>query len=59
MLLVKTVLSRYSTFQNDAHKDAVLKVLGIVMQKLNITEKPKNPISFLKTVLNDYIVLTR
>lgn len=59
MLLVKTVLSRYSSFQNDAHKDAVLKVLSIVMQKLQITEKPKNPISFLKTVLNDYIVLTR
>lgn len=59
MLLVKTTLNRYNKFRNDAHRDAVNEVLTIVMEKLQITQRPKQPLTFLKTVLNDYIVLTR
>ncbi len=59
MLLVKSVITRYNRYPNEAHAKAVNEVLKIIMKKLQIVKRPKRPIKFLKTILNDYIVLTR
>ncbi len=59
MLLIKTTLNRYNRYPNQAHKEAVGEVLHAVMEKLQIQHTPKQPLRFLKTVINDYIVLTR
>ena len=59
MLLIKTTLNRYHRYPNQAHKEAVGEVLHVVMEKLQILQTPKKPLHFLKTVINDYIVLTR
>lgn len=59
MLLVKTILSRYQKYPNAAHRETmdllVKKVAGI----LDIREQPADQGAFLKTLLKDYIVLTR
>ncbi len=59
MLLIKTAINRFSRYPNDAHRTALNEVLKIVMKKLQIQQRPPKPIEFLKTVINDYIVLTR
>ncbi|MFK7809671.1 MAG: RDD family protein [Saprospiraceae bacterium] len=59
MLLIKTVISRYQKHRNEAHKEVIndlTKRLGGILQ---ITDIPKNKIEFLKTLIRDYIVLTR
>ena len=59
MLLIKNVLNRHSEFKNEAHKKVILEVVKKVKEKLDIVEVPKDKIEFLKTLLRDYIVLTR
>ena len=59
MLLVKKVLSRYQDWQNPAHADAIRNTVSVICQKLGIEEPNGNKIDFLKTLIRDYIVLTR
>lgn len=59
MLLVKTVIERARKYPNPAHLDAVDMTVRHVMEKLHITSMPVNKPEFLRTVLKDYIVLTR
>jgi len=59
MLLIKTTINRYNRYPNQAHREAIGEVLRAVMEKLQIQQAPKKPLHFLKTVINDYIVLTR
>lgn len=59
MLLIKTTLNRYNRYPNQAHREVVGEVLHAVMEKLQIQQTPKQPLRFLRTVINDYIVLTR
>ncbi len=59
MLLIKTSINRYQTFGNPAHAKALGQLVDRVCSLLEI-EKPKsNYVGFLKTLLKDYIVLTR
>lgn len=59
MLLIKSALNRYSEFKNQAHGKVISEVVKKVKEKLDIIEEPKNKVEFLKTLLRDYIVLTR
>lgn len=59
MLLIKQTLDRYRQYKNDAHRDAVSELTTIVTAKLNIEEDIPNQVQFLKTLIKDYIVLTR
>ena len=59
MLLVKSVLFRYKKHQNEAHSVAVIEATNHIMSILNITHYTNDSISFLSTILKDYIVLTR
>lgn len=59
MLLIKNAIDRVKKFPNEANKKFVLALVQKVAEKLNISEVPQNKIKFLRTLLKDYIVLTR
>lgn len=59
MLLIKQTIERYQKYKNKAHKEAVIQLVDVVRDRLDIEEVPKKKILFLKTLIRDYIVLTR
>ena len=59
MIIVKNTITRYKRFPNDAHKEAVIQLSKRLSDVLKLPEVPQKKISFLKAVLQDYVVLTR
>ncbi len=59
MLLIKNLLGRYQQLQNDAHAAAIREAAVNICQQLNIQSPKGNHVEFLKTLIRDYIVLTR
>lgn len=59
MLFIKRVLERERRHPNTAHQKAVKELSTHVAQQLNIGKPPKDSNKFLRTLINDYIVLTR
>ncbi|MEM7163229.1 MAG: RDD family protein [Bacteroidota bacterium] len=59
MLLVKNVLERNIKYRNEAHLNALNQIIQVIEEKTGIECKTDNKIAFLKTLLKDYIVLTR
>ncbi|MBI1224466.1 MAG: RDD family protein [Bacteroidetes bacterium] len=59
MLLLKNLLSRYQVWQNAAHAEAIRNASLHICQQLDIEVPKGNQIEFLKTLIRDYIVLTR
>lgn len=59
MLLVKKIISRIETFKNKASNNLGLELADDLSNQLGLEETPKKKLTFLKTVLRDYIVLTR
>lgn len=59
ILLVKSALTRYKQYPNQAHKTAIIMMANRFSELLELAETPKNKIHFLETILKDYVVLTR
>jgi uncharacterized RDD family membrane protein YckC len=59
MIFVKSVLTRLNTYPNQAHEEMVEDLVTKLMPILGVEHRPFNRIDFLKTLLKDYIVLTR
>lgn len=59
MLLIKNLLGRYQQWQNDAHASAIREATAQICQQLNIEAPKGSQVDFLKTLIRDYIVLTR
>ena len=59
MLLIKNAVLRYQTHQNAAHAEAIRELVVHLQEILDIPEVQKNKLDFLKTLIRDYIVLTR
>lgn len=59
MLFIKKVLERERRYSNPAHKKAVQDLSKHVATQLGLTKIPKDRSKFLRTLINDYIVLTR
>ncbi len=59
LLLVKNTVTRYEEYRNDAHKEALILLVDRLTKVLDLPSKPDKPIEFLKTLIRDYIVLTR
>lgn len=59
MLLVKESISRYLLNKSDANKAMILDLKRKITRDLKIKKPDTNSIQFLRTILNDYIVLTR
>ena len=59
MLLLKNTLDRAKVNPNDHYKKLLALLADKICKELDIKKVPKKRTKFLKTVLNDYIVLTR
>ena len=59
MIFIKNTISRYQQYPNDAHHNVVEDLVTHLMPILDIEKRPPNRIEFLKTLLRDYVVLTR
>ncbi|NND76878.1 MAG: RDD family protein [Flavobacteriales bacterium] len=59
MLIVKNVLERCVKYSNKAHFEVLKKTLLTIEEKTGIKCDTANKFDFLKTLLKDYIVLTR
>lgn len=59
MLLIKSAIQRYAKHPNQAHEEALDLLTEKLRTYLQISQSPPDKIVFLKTLLQDYIVLTR
>ncbi|HHM21055.1 MAG TPA: RDD family protein [Bacteroidetes bacterium] len=59
VLLLKNILNRYLSRRNAAHVMAIKEAVQTVSRQLGIEPPVGNQIEFLKTLIRDYIVLTR
>ncbi|TNE57904.1 MAG: RDD family protein [Bacteroidetes bacterium] len=59
MIFIKMVLTRVQRYPNQAHEEVVEDLVSHLMPILDIEKRPLNRVDFLKTLLRDYIVLTR
>ncbi len=59
MLTVKNVADRYAGFRNSAHAALVTRTADKCAQVLELQEVPEDKLGFLKTLVRDYIVVTR
>jgi len=59
MLTLKSCLDRYNRYKNEAHKEALLAAVDRVKHFTGIDPEGMKPTDFLKTLIQDYVVLTR
>lgn len=60
VILIKRTVDRYGKYPNDAHRNAVELLTKKLSVILDISEpEEKSRINFLKTLIKDYVVLTR
>lgn len=59
LLLVKKTIDRYKQFPNNAHSEALIALSKKTAGLLKLPEEPRNHLHFLRTLINDYVVLTR
>ena len=59
MLFIKNALSRFRTHRNDAHRAAIAELSAHLIKVLDIEHVKGDNVHFLKTLIRDYIVLTR
>jgi len=59
MIFIKNTLTRYQNFPNNAHYNVVVDLSSRVAPLLHLEHSPEDRVGFLKTLLRDYIVLTR
>lgn len=59
MILIKNAISRVKKYPNEPHKQLVRDLASKAAEELDLEEVPQKKLTFLKTLLQDYIVLTR
>jgi uncharacterized RDD family membrane protein YckC len=59
MIFIKNVLSRLQRYPNQAHQEVVEDLVTHLLPLLRLDQRPPNRVEFLRTLLRDYIVLTR
>ncbi len=59
MIFIKRALSRYQNYPNAAHAEVVETLVLHLLPLIGLEKRPVNDVEFLKTLLRDYIVLTR
>jgi len=59
ILLIKQSIERYQKYKNEAHKKAILLLCQKLQDRMELSDIGPDKIGFLKTLIKDYIVLTR
>lgn len=59
LIHIKTLLQRHQKYPNDTHKNLISSTVKHICEVLDIQNQEATEIQFLKTLIKDYIVLTR
>jgi len=59
MLTLKAALDRYKKYQNKAHREALFAAVKRVKDYTGIEQGKENTMPFVRTLIQDYVVLTR
>ncbi|MFO0359353.1 MAG: RDD family protein [Flavobacteriales bacterium] len=59
IILIKATLDRFAKYRNDAHAQAIQELARVLSERLGIQAPSTDKVGFLKTLIKDYIVLTR
>ena len=59
MLLIKNTILRVQRYPNQSNKDFAIQLANETARLIGLPETPQKRMEFLKTVLQDYVVLTR
>jgi uncharacterized RDD family membrane protein YckC len=59
MILIKNAITRVKKYPNEPHKQLIRDLASKAAELLKLEDVPKKKLTFLKTLLQDYIVLTR
>ncbi len=59
MLMLKEIIDRNAKYQNDAHIDALNDAVDAVCVRLNLQKAPLDKIGFIKTLIKDFVALSR
>lgn len=59
MLLIKSTIARYRAHPNTAHTEAINQLVAHLQNLLGIPEQRGSKVEFLRTLIRDYIVITR
>jgi uncharacterized RDD family membrane protein YckC len=59
MLLIKTIVNRVQVYPNESTKQLAIDIANKTASLIGLDETPPKKLEFLKTVLQDYVVLTR
>ncbi|MCG8574013.1 MAG: RDD family protein [Flavobacteriales bacterium] len=59
MILIKNAINRVKKYPNEPHKQLIRELAIRAAEELKLPEVPQKKLTFLKTLLQDYIVLTR
>jgi uncharacterized RDD family membrane protein YckC len=59
MLLIKNTILRVQRYPNDANKNFAIELANETAKLIGLPETPQKRMEFLRTVLQDYVVLTR
>ena len=59
MILIKNAITRVKKYPNEPHKQLIRDLAERAAEELKLDEVPPKKLIFLKTLLQDYIVLTR
>jgi len=59
IVLIKHAIERFQKHHNKAHREALNELAAKIRQRLDLEEEQGEVIPFLRTIIKDYIVLTR
>lgn len=59
MLTLKSALTRFEEYKNEAHKDALMSAVNRVKEFSGIDQGEMRTLPFIRTLIQDYVVLTR
>jgi uncharacterized RDD family membrane protein YckC len=59
MLLIKQAVERINNHNNNSHREAIVMLADSMAQQLGLSKTPIDKIQFLKTLVSDYVVMSR
>lgn len=59
IVLIKQSLDRFTKYNNEAHRKVLLDICEKMKEQLGLDAIPADKVRFLRTIIKDYIVLTR
>lgn len=59
MLVFKEAMDRYLKYKNDAHETALFEACYVAKDRLGLDKVPRDQVEFIRTLIKDYVALSR